>query len=493
MFSYTSYAVAGTLILGIVVYQLGWYAYLLWFHPLSKYPGPKLAAVSQLWYAKHWLGGLWPHRIYEAHRKYGDIVRIAPNELSFSTVQSAKDLYGSPSKTRKLFPKSDLFYDVGISNLAFEMDPAEHAKQYKLFAPAFRASALRSQEHIVHEHTDFFISQLRRLGTASGESLNMALWFEWLTFDIIGELTFGESFNAVRETRSHYWVTLLLGANYGGSLLNLQKRLAILGPALRWVPQLSKAVNDAINSTIQHRALTLEKTRKRIAMGPSRNTQDFFTHVLEQGTEEEKGENKLADQASVLLTAGAETSAQVLGSATWFLAVPGNAQCLKQLQKEVRGAFDRYEDITADAVAQLPYLNAVLEETMRIMPPIPEGPPRVSPGETVDGVYVPVGTYVSTDFWTLHHDERNAERPWEFDPSRWLEGGTRPFSIPFLTGPRMCIGVNLAWMEMRIALAKIVYSFDWALDEKSQHWVKDSRVVMLWQKPDLMVRFSPAA
>lgn len=66
------------------------------------------------------------------------------------------------------------------------MDPEEHAKQYKLFAPAFRASALRSQEHIIHKHVDLFISQLGRLGVSAQKSLNMSLWFEWLTFDIIG-------------------------------------------------------------------------------------------------------------------------------------------------------------------------------------------------------------------------------------------------------------------------------------------------------------------
>lgn len=64
-----------------------------------------------------------------------------------------------------------------------EMDPDEHAKQYKLFAPSFRASAVRSQEHLVHEHVDLFVSQLRSRGEAG---IDATAWFEWLTFDIIG-------------------------------------------------------------------------------------------------------------------------------------------------------------------------------------------------------------------------------------------------------------------------------------------------------------------
>lgn len=65
-----------------------------------------------------------------------------------------------------------------------EMDPDEHAKQYKLFAPSFRASAVRSQEHIVHEHVDLFVSQLRLRGEAE---IDATAWFEWLVFDIIGK------------------------------------------------------------------------------------------------------------------------------------------------------------------------------------------------------------------------------------------------------------------------------------------------------------------
>ncbi|KAK7750777.1 hypothetical protein SLS62_007329 [Diatrype stigma] len=461
---------------------------------MAKYPGPKLAAISEIWYAWAWTSGRWHKFISEAHQKYGiqctpssDVIRIAPNELSFATPQSFKDIYGPPSKSRKLFSKSDRFYDIGISNIAFEMNPEEHAKQYKLFAPAFRASALRSQEHIIHKHVDLFISQLDRLGVSPHQSLNMSLWFEWLTFDIIGELTFGESFNAIRDAKSHYWVTLLHGSTYGGSIFNLRKRLAFIGPLLRWAPSLSKTAKEAVRCVTQHRALTLEKTNQRIQMGESHGIEDFFAHALKTGYNDE---NQLANQANVFITAGAATSAQTLATALWFLGNPVNAHCLERLQHEVRGSFAKYEDITSESVSQLSYLNAVLEETMRIMPPSPVGPPRISPGETVDGIYVPKGVYVSADVWSIHRDRRLIERPEKFDPLRWL-GSNRPYTVPFSIGPRMCIGVNLAYMEMRIILAKMVYSYDWALTEEVD-WLESSKLLQLWTMPTLMVQFTKA-
>lgn len=118
----------------------------------------------------------------------GDIIRIAPNELSFASVQAFKDLYGPPSKTRQLFPKSHLFYGTGIQSIVYELDPVEHEKQHKLFAPSFRASAVRSQEHVVQEHVDLLIAQLRSQGH-SGQGLDLTAWMEWLAFDIIGKST----------------------------------------------------------------------------------------------------------------------------------------------------------------------------------------------------------------------------------------------------------------------------------------------------------------
>lgn len=177
----------------------------------------------------------------------------------------------------------------------------------------------------------------------------------------------------------------------------------------------------------------------------------------------------------------------------WYLSKPENAHCLQRLQDEVRNTFATYKDLTGDAVSGLRYLNAVLEETLRIMPPAPVGPPRVSPGETVDGAYIPKGVYVSADLWSISHDPRNVENPQRFEPSRWLDGGKKPFSQPFLTGPRSCIGVNLAWLEMRLAAAKMVYSFDWQLAPGAvgQDWVQDCQLLLLWKKPKLMVKLVP--
>ncbi|KAH8430788.1 cytochrome P450 [Aspergillus melleus] len=484
----------------VSAYWLASYAYLYWFHPLSKYPGPPLAAVSELWYASAWTSGFWNRKIQDAHRRYGDIVRIAPNELSFATAQAFRDIYGAPSKTRKLFPKSDRFYDNGHPNIAFVRDPEEHARQHRIFAPQFRPSAVRTQEPIVHAHVDLWVKQLAARGRDGAVPLDVSKWFEWLTFDIIGELTFGESFNATRDNKSHPWVSILLDATYSGSIFNLRKRLAFVGPLLRWMPYVSPTARAAVDSITRHGAMTLAKTRKRIEVGPARSkstdtvVDDFLAHAIRAGGMKD---TDLANQAMVMLTAGAETSATALTAALWYLSLPEHAGCLQRLRAEVRAAFGTSPaEATGDATARLPYLNAVLEETMRMFPPSPVGPPRVSPvgGETVDGMFVPEGVYVAADVWTIHHDARTVgEFPDKFIPERWLDVPVKPYTVPFSIGPRMCIGTTLAWVEMRIALAKTVLAFDWELDgdDVGGDWVDQARLKQLWKKAPLMMRFRP--
>lgn len=133
---------------------------------------------------------------------------------------------------------------------------------------------------------------------------------------------------------------------------------------------------------------------------------------------------------------------------------------------------------------------------MRLVPPAGMGSPRVSAGETVDGAFIPAGVTVSSEMYTMAHDPRHAADPEAFRPARWLAGGgARPWSQPFSIGPRSCIGVNLAWLEMRLALAKLVYSFDWKLAAEStgRDWLGEWQMLLIWKTPKLMVDFVPVS
>jgi cytochrome P450 len=269
-------------------------------------------------------------------------------------------------------------------------------------------------------------------------------------------------------------------------LSGLRKRLPLVNLYLPFViPRDAGAMHQ------KHMALTREKLLKRLQMPNSDDRGDFFSYLLRKGGNEVP-EPELCQQANTLIVAGSETTATCLTGIVYCLL--SNRSCLEALSNEVRSQFQLDTEITGDATADLKYLSAVIEEGLRIFPPAPFGLPRVSPGAVIDGHYVPPGITVSVDHWTTKHDERYWKDPHSFKPERWIDegfGDVKQASQPFSLGPRACLGINLAYLEMRIILAKMAYHFDWELVNDGVDLFRDAKLYLLWKKPALMVRFHP--
>jgi len=236
-----------------------------------------------------------------------------------------------------------------------------------------------------------------------------------------------------------------------------------------------------------HCKLTKEKMTKRIKQGGDENQMDFFSHMISKGT---YTQDMLESQANTFIVAGSETTATTLSGTAYFLLK--DPECLSKLQHEIRSTFNSMEEITGDSTSSLQYLHAVVEESLRMFSAVAFGLPRISPGATVDGHYVPRGTIVSTDPWSTSHDPRYWQDSTSFRPERWVGegfGDRKEASQPFSSGPRVCIGINLAYLEMRIILAKMAWAYDWELVDKDIDWYRDSRMYLLWKKPDMRVRF----
>ncbi|KAG4286127.1 hypothetical protein FPRO06_07387 [Fusarium proliferatum] len=369
--------------------------YRLLFHPLAQFPGPKLAAVSDLWYGLKWTSGRYPFITEETHRKY------APNELSFANVQAYNDIYGHATKGKKKFIKSD-WYDTSGDHpgIVSVRDPAQHSRQRKYLSHAFSAKSLRAQETLIHRYVDMFIGQLRKLGNPKGSGINVEEALNWLTFDIIGDLAFGESFSAVAEGRPHFWVSLIIDATYFNMLSMLRKRLPIITLYLPFI-----VPKDSGKMHRRHMELTNQKMLKRLEMSNSEERGDFFSHLLAKGGNDIP-KHELRQQSHTLIVAGSETTATGLTGIVYCLL--SNRSCLVKLTDEVRSRFQSEAEITGDATAELKYLHAVIEEGLRIFPPAPFGLPRISPGAVVDGHYIPSGVVPQAAVYLRTHKSRAA-------------------------------------------------------------------------------------
>ncbi|KAJ9638509.1 hypothetical protein H2204_004279 [Knufia peltigerae] len=484
------------LLVTVVLVNLCQAIYNLYFHPLARYPGPKLAAVSEIWFSRAWTDGHLARKLQEAHQKYGDVVRIAPNDLDFVSVQAFQDIHGHVKKGQAVFTKSEM-YDSFDPVPAFPImrDPKQHAEGRRKFAHAFSATSLSKQSGYIIKYVDSFMSQISKHGQAE-EGIEISNWLNWLTFDIIGDLAFGDPFGAVEQASPSPEIDRIINIFYTGSLGEVLRRLPwakLIAPFMPSVRNLFKDYND-------HLEYALQKIRSRLARGNDRD--DFFGHILSDKSNP-PNELWLRAEAEILLAAGTDTTATGLTGMTYYLLQ--QPQTLKRLQEEIRSHFADSKDINESSTVQLPYLNAVIEEALRLTPPLPINLPRKSPGAFVDGQFIPKGVTVATHQYTTQRHPKYWTDPDDFHPERFLPAShplyDRRFahdnleaSKPFLAGRHTCIGRNLAYLEMRIVLAKLVFLFDWEATSTLGpggviDWKRDLRAKFMWVKPPLRVRY----
>lgn len=145
-----------------------------------------------------WLGGRYVYSIKDLHDKYGRVVRVAPNQLSFCSASSWKDIYGHVPK-RKPFLKGTFYEPMPgeVCNLVSVSDPVFHSAMRRTLSHGFSVAALSSQEDLVQHYIDLLIEQIGN--KANGEIVDMVKWFNFLTFDIIGKLAFGDAFGTLES------------------------------------------------------------------------------------------------------------------------------------------------------------------------------------------------------------------------------------------------------------------------------------------------------
>ena len=216
-------------------------------------------------------------------------------------------------------------------------------------------------------------------------------------------------------------------------------------------------------------------------------TEDDMFHHLLNGHDPDTGQSysigDLACESVLLMVAGSQSTSSGLAATIFYLA--NNSEQLERLQVEVRSSFLSEEAIQHDAggkFATLPYLRACIDESMRLSPPTPGHLPRevVAGGLEVDGIWIPQGTNVGVSAYVIHRNEACFEDPGRFRPERFLrEGKYRDITAfnAFSAGATGCIGKQLAYMELCLAIALLVWRFDFTVEhprgDRVEYQVKD--------------------
>lgn len=267
-------------------------------------------------------------------------------------------------------------------------DEDAHARFRRAFVHSFSEKSFRDQAPVIERYVDLFIKQLKALEMdeqRTSKTVDLNQWFNYLTFDVAGDLSFGESFDCLRHGKAHLWVDIAQGFGKGLALVASVNLYSPFDRLFRHI--IPKKI---IQRDKDHREMSAIRARKRLALNTDRP--DFVTPAKRYS--DRKAAISTAEweiNMAVVVFAASETTASALTAIVRELVQ--HEEILRRLVQMVRGSFENESEITMASTGNLPYLNAVINEGLRLDPPVVIGIPRVVPhgGDIICGRWVPGG------------------------------------------------------------------------------------------------------
>jgi cytochrome P450 len=212
-------------------------------------------------------------QLYELHRKYGDVVRTSPNEVSIMGDTAWDELMGHRKRGEAENGKDPLFFLQKHSVIA--ADRETHSRMRRTLAHGFSAATIEEQQPIIASYVDLLIQKLHEHADGGKKDLDMTSWYNWTTFDIIGDLAFGESFGCLQNVDYHPWVSMIFQRVRG----NIQN---VLAKRWGWMAKIVRQFMDTNSqkAVTTHTTLVEEKVKKRAQMETARP--DYFHTMTSQ-------------------------------------------------------------------------------------------------------------------------------------------------------------------------------------------------------------------
>ncbi|KAG8169482.1 hypothetical protein KVR01_000227 [Diaporthe batatas] len=477
--------VAGMLGLFAAVLVASVTSYRVFFHPLRHVPGPLSSKISMwTWVYADWKGTR-AHTIRQLHETYGSIVRIGPREVSCATPAAIPLLYG-PTGPSNTFIRGPWYTAQSTSpdvhSLQSEPTLPEHNRRRRDWDPAFSIKALAGYKSNIQRNAEMLLDQVTRLSHDGLVDIRECMM--WFGFDVMGELGFGRSFGTMEVAKTSDVVHLV---ELGVRSINVIGNVPYVAHVMRFLPspiqKFEAWLSDAVDWRMGHHG------EKEFVDA------DVFAYLLgEQGKQRRKLDRReLQQDCMLMVVAGSDTTSNTMTFCLYELA--RHPEVVARLRKELEPLVSQplnpqeFDSLRDNA----PLLNACINETLRLWPPVPSGLQRTTtvplalPDDTTGSqgkIVLPPGTVASTHTWTIHHDPNNFSDPDSFIPERWMESSAAHNAkawAPFGYGSTSCIGKGLAYMEMRAVLAQFIIRFDFSIssenDRKFRESVRDQFVV----------------
>lgn len=439
--------------------------YPLYIHPLRSVPGPPLYALTRWCLAYEDLQSRRTRTIHTLHQKYGPAVRIGPNEVHFNSLSALKKIYGPGS----VFGRTSFYrmFDVyGEQNLFTFHSSKLHGERKKLLANVY------SKSSILHGRAASLVSTkvqqyLDMLAANKGHPEEVFRSLHYYSLDSITGFIYGSSSGGTSAMQGNWTHKALLDDIISSSRRRLTWCAVHFPRLTKWL-----YTRSGLMGTLVAPFLPMKK--------PSTYT-GIRAHALaaSQSFKQEKGKKQqdetilgrlyhlqalsspstalsdlqIASECADHFLAGIDTTSDTLMFMVWALSLPQNSGFQQKLIAEALSIpasdLDLHGNPTVEAADRLPYLNAVIQETLRLYAPLPASEPRSSGMETViDGYIIPAGTTVAMSPYSLHRNADVFEDPLVWNPERWLVDDAEKLAEmkrwfwAFSSGGRMCIGMQ---------------------------------------------------
>ncbi|KAF6227140.1 hypothetical protein HO133_008582 [Letharia lupina] len=459
--------------------------YRLTLHPLAAFPGPKLAAITNLYGAFFDLSSSSsPYvKILPAfHAKYGPIVRAWPNQLHIHDIDAYNQIFKAGTK----FSKERSFYTsyVPLHGSFFQqLETKDALARRNLFSTYFSQRSVRRAEPLIQNLSSKFLDFLEAAASDDeGKIVNLSKGFRCLTSDVIMNFTFHKPLGALESPEFGFPMTRALSeaVKYGQWVAYFPSSFRML---FRWIDKLPLWFLDKYMEPLALTKWCMRVARERILELKARPTKssDHLPTIFDTALkpDADKGQIKptideLAADTLLLLIAGTDSTAHALTFATYNVLQDPNI--LRKLQAELRNAMPRKDMLLEWAeLEKLPYLRGIIKETLRASSGAPGRLPRVVPsaGAVFCGQRIAPGTIISSSAHIYHHDPNVFPDPEVFRPERWLVGDNESTELeknmmPFLRGSRMCPGINLAYTELYLTLGHLFRRFEMTVHGTSE-------------------------
>jgi cytochrome P450 len=460
----------------LLLYTVGLAVYRLYFHPLSKFPGSKWAALT-LWYEFYYdvvKRGQHIWQIEAMHKRYGPIIRLNTHEIHIDDPEFFDEIYTASSRPRdkyRWWTNLASAHGSGFSTVPHDL----HRLRRGVLNPYFSKRSVVRLEPVIAAKISKLDKRLERASRTS-EVVRLDVAFMALTTDILSSYAFADDTGYLDEPDFKLeWKETILGGFESGAMMRqfpwllpmvmslpiwfVEKGNKGAAYMMRWQGRVKRLVQAVLD----------EKADEKSGEDSQKKT---MFHTLRDCDlpPAEKTLQRFCDEGEILLGAGGETTAKTLTTIIFYLVQ--NPALLSRLRQELQPVMPDPNSIPEWKILEsLPYLSAVISEGLRLSYGVTTRLPRIAPTETLHykGYAIPPGTPVSQTCYFVLMNPTIFPGPETFDPERWLDKEKRldRYLVSFGKGSRQCLGINLAYAELYLTAATLVSRFDFELYETS--------------------------